>query len=180
MKNRIQPKHNPSPEAQTMLDAAKKQLGMVPNLFQTLAHSPAALEAYLSFNTALSKSKISAALREQLALTVAAVNGCDYCASAHTALGKMAHVDEAELTCNLAGVSNNPKTQAALTFAKQVVKERGQVKDADLAAVRDAGYSDAEVVEIISVVAVNIFTNYFNHIAGTEIDFPRVNTAVPV
>lgn len=165
--------------AQPLLEAVGKKLGMVPNLFKTFAHSPAVLQYYLAGSEALAGGVLSAALREQIALVTAGANECDYCASAHTLLGKGAGVAATELAGNLRGSSGNPKTQAALDFAKAIVAARGRVSDAQLLAVRNAGYGDAEVVEIVAVVAANIFTNYFNHIAETTIDFPVVRAATP-
>jgi len=167
--------------SQPMLEAVKKKLGMAPNLFKTFAHSPAVLQYYLSGSEALAGGSLSAALREQIALTTAGVNTCDYCASAHTLMGKGAGVAVAELAANLRGHAGDAKTQAALTFAAAIVQERGRVSDAQLQAVRAAGYSESDIVEIVAVVAENIFTNYFNHVAGTAIDFPVVRTqALPL
>lgn len=177
MNQRIPTVSNPSSETQVMFDAIKGKLGMVPNLFQTLAQSPAVLESYLNFSGALNKTKISAGLREQIALTVAGANGCDYCASAHTAIGKMVKLESPEMTMNLEGKSADAKTQAALTFCRQVVETRGHVKDADVSALRTSGFSDQEIVEIVAVTMQNMFTNYANHIFATAIDFPVVSTA---
>jgi AhpD family alkylhydroperoxidase len=116
-------------------------------------------------------------LREQIALVAAGTNQCDYCASAHTLMGKGAGVDATEATANLQGHSSNAKTQAALAFAKTIVDHQGRVTANQLQAVRTAGFGDAEIVEIIAHVSMNIFTNYFNHIAETVIDFPLVSTA---
>jgi uncharacterized peroxidase-related enzyme len=165
--------------SQPMLEAVGKKLGMVPNLFKTFAHSPAVLQYYLAGSEALGTGTLTAALREQIALVTAGANQCDYCASAHTLMGKGAGLADAEMADNLRGRSGNGKTQAALDFAAAIVTERGRVSDAQLAAVRAAGHGDAEVVEIVAVVAANIFTNYFNHIAGTVIDFPVVKSAEP-
>lgn len=166
-----------APEAsKIMLDAVQKKIGMVPNLFKTFAHSPAVLQFYLHQGEALSSGSLPAALREQIALVTAGTNGCDYCASAHTLMGKGAGLAAAEMTNNLHGVAGDAKTQIALTFAKEVVEKRGRINDAQLHAVREAGYSEAELVEIIAHIAMNLFTNYFNHIAGTVIDFPPVIT----
>jgi AhpD family alkylhydroperoxidase len=110
-------------------------------------------------------------------LTVAGASGCDYCASAHTALGKGAGVAVDELRRNLRGRSNDGATQAALTFASKVVEQRGRVSDRDVEELRTANFSEGEIVEIVAHIGVNLFTNYFNHIAGTEIDFPVVNAA---
>lgn len=165
---------NAPPASAEILSQVKGKIGMVPNLYGAIAHSPAALGAYLAFSQAIGESSISPVLREQLALTTAGINSCDYCSSAHTLMGKGAGVDSDELTRNLLGESNDPKTQAALTFATAIVDKRGFVDDADLAAVRGEGYSQEEIVEIIAVVSINIFTNYFNHIAEVDIDFPVV------
>jgi uncharacterized peroxidase-related enzyme len=165
--------------SQDLLNAVKKKIGMAPNLYKTLAHSPAALQFALGQNEALAGGSLSAALREQIALVTAGVNECDYCASAHTLLGKGAGLLAGEMAANLRGRSDNSKTQAALSFAAAVVTERGRVSDSQLQAVRAAGYGDAEVAEIVANVVANIFTNYFNHVAGTAIDFPVVLTKAP-
>lgn len=164
---------------QAALEAAREQLGALPNLVRTLAHSPATLEAYLAQGRALATGALGARLREQIAVAVAGVNGCDYCASAHTALGRRAGASAAELRENLAGRSTDPRTAAALELATGVVRARGHVSDAELDAVRRAGLSDEEIVEIVAHVGVNLFTNYFNHVARTEVDFPRVHAVVP-
>jgi uncharacterized peroxidase-related enzyme len=163
--------------SQPLLEAVGQKLGMVPNLFKTFAHSPAVLQYYLVGSEALGGGVLSAALREQIALVTAGENECDYCASAHTLMGKGAGLEAAEMADNLRGRSTHTKTQAALDFAAAIVSTRGRISDAHLNAVRSAGYGDAEVVEIVAVVAANIFTNYFNHIAGTVIDFPAVKSA---
>jgi uncharacterized peroxidase-related enzyme len=167
---------NASPESAEILAGVKNKVGMVPNLYGAIAHSPAALSAYLGFSQAIGESKISPALREQLALTSAGVNSCDYCSSAHTLMGKGAGVDSDELARNLTGESSDEKTQAALTFATAILDKHGFVDNSDLEAVRGAGYTQEEIVEIIAVVSINIFTNYFNHIAEVEIDFPFVSS----
>ncbi|MGE0564039.1 MAG: carboxymuconolactone decarboxylase family protein [Pseudolabrys sp.] len=158
-----------------MLDAVKRQLGGVPAIFQTIAQSPAALAGFLGFLGALGAGKLSAKLREQIALACAGANACDYCASAHSALGKKVGLASDEMTRNLRADSGDSRSRAALLFVRKVVAERGHVTDADLATLRAASFSDEEIVEIIANVALNIFTNYFNHIAATEIDFPAVS-----
>ena len=163
--------------AQPMLDAVQKKLGMVPNLFKTFAHSPAVLQYYLAGSEALAAGALSAPLREQIALVTAGANDCDYCASAHTLMGKGAGLEAAEMTRNLVGRSDNPKTEAALEFAASIVRERGRISDAQLQSLRAAGFGDDELVEIVANVAANIFTNYFNHIAVTVIDFPAVKAS---
>lgn len=163
--------------SQPLLEGVQKKLGTVPNLFKTLAHAPAALQFYLAGSEALKQGVLSARLREQIALVTAGANECDYCASAHTLMGKGAGLAGAEMADNLRGRSGDAKTQAALDFAAAIVNGSGRVGDEQLQAVRAAGYGEAEVVEIVAHVAANIFTNYFNHIAGTVVDFPVVKAA---
>ncbi len=165
-----------APEAaQPLLQAVKQSLGSVPNLFRLTANSPAALEGYLGLNGALGKGALDAATRERIALAVANINGCTYCNSAHTYIGKnVAKLSDAELAANRAGTSTDAKADAAVRFAVKVTRERGRVSDTDLQAVRDAGYSDAELVEIVAHVALNTLTNYVNEVFATEVDFPRV------
>jgi len=174
---RIEPNQNPEPKAQEQLDGVKAKLGSVPNIFGTFAHSPAVLDFYMQGSGALANTGISAGLRESIALTVAGANACDYCASAHTVIGKGAGLSDEEAAHNLRAKSEDAKTQAALDFASLLVEQRGNVNDNDVAALKDAGYSDAEILEITAVVAFNIFTNYFNHVADTDVDFPLVSVS---
>jgi uncharacterized peroxidase-related enzyme len=161
--------------SRALLEAVKKQLGIVPNLFRLVANSPAALEGYLGLSGALAKGELPAATRERIALAVAEINGCGYCLSAHTYLGKnLAKLDDAEIAANRNGGSNDPKADAAVRFAAKVATTRGHVGDADVRAVKLAGYDDAQVVEIVQHVALNTWTNYINEVAKTEIDFPVV------
>ena len=164
-------------DAKDLLDGVKAQLGVVPNIFATFVQAPKVLEGFLAFNAALGQGRLSAQLREQIALTVAGASGCDYCASAHTALGKGAGVAVDELARNLRGQSKDRAVQAALTFAGKVVERRGRVSDADVEELHGAGFADGEIVEIVAHIGANLFTNYFNHIAGTQIDFPVVHAA---
>jgi uncharacterized peroxidase-related enzyme len=165
-----------SPEAsRASLNAVAKSLGSVPNLFRVVGNSPAALKSYLGLSGAVSSSSLDAKTQERLALVVAEANGCDYCLSAHTYLGRnIAKLDDAEITANRNGTSNDLKAAAAVRFAAQVVEARGHVTDEQLAAVKAAGFNDAAVVEIVLAVALNTFTNYLNEVARTEIDFPVV------
>jgi uncharacterized peroxidase-related enzyme len=160
-------------EAQPLLQAVKKQLGMVPNPFRLVSSSPAALEGYLGLSEALAKGALPAATRERIALAVAEIHGCGYCLSAHTYLGKhLAKLDDAEIMANRNGASNDPKAHAAVRFAARVAQLRGHVTDEDLHAVRAAGYTDAQVIEIVQHVALNTWTNYVNEVAKTDIDLP--------
>jgi uncharacterized peroxidase-related enzyme len=161
-----------------LLEGVKRQLGIVPNLFRVVANSPAALEGYLSLSGALAKGSLSAATRERIALAVAEFNGCAYCLSAHTYLGKnLAKLDDREIAANRAGTSHDPKADAAVRFAVQILRARGHVGQEELDAVRNAGYGDAELLEIVAHVALNSLTNFVNEVAGTQIDFPAVSPA---
>ena len=161
---------------QPMLQSVEKQLGVVPNLFRMVANSPAALEGYLGMSGALAKGRLPAPTRERIALAVAEINGCSYCLSAHTYLGKnLARLDDAEMLANRHGGSTDPNAAAAVRFAAKVAQSRGHVSDEDLSAVRLAGYDDGQIVEIVQHVALNVWTNYINEVAQTEIDFPVVS-----
>ncbi|MBK8068237.1 MAG: carboxymuconolactone decarboxylase family protein [Rhodanobacteraceae bacterium] len=161
--------------SQPLLEAVKKQIGVVPNLFRLVANSPAALEGYLGMSGALAKGALPAPTRERIALAVAEINGCNYCLSAHTYLGKnLARLDDAEIAANRAGTSNDPKADAAVRFAAKVTQQRGKVSAEDVLAVKSAGYSEEQIVEIVQHVALNTWTNYINEVARTEIDFPVV------
>ena len=168
---------NDAPAAsRPLLETVKKQLGVVPNMFRLVSNSPAALQGYLGLSEALGKGALPAATRERIALAVAEIDGCDYCLSAHTYLGKnLAKLDDAEIAANRNGASNDPKADAAVRFAAKVVRERGHVSEDDVRAVKRAGYDDAQVIEIVLDVALNTWTNFINLVGKTEIDFPVVS-----
>jgi uncharacterized peroxidase-related enzyme len=156
-----------------LLDAVNKQLGVIPNLMKVVGNSPAALEGYLSLSGALGKGTLGAKTGERIALAVAELNACNYCLSAHSYLAaNLAKLDAAEIEANRRGTSDDAKAAAAVRFATQVVKARGHVVDADVAAVKAAGFSQGEIIEIVVHVALNTLTNYVNEVAQTEIDFP--------
>ncbi len=161
-------------ESAPLFDAVHGQLGVVPNLFLLVGSSAASLEGFLALSSALGKT-LDVKTRNRIALAVAESNGCNYCLSAHSYLGtNLAKLDDAEMLANRRGHSSDQKADAALTFAKQVVAQRGKVSDGELAAVRSAGYSDAEIVDIVANVALNVLTNLINNVAQTDIDFPVV------
>ena len=166
------------PATQELLNAVRQQMGTVPNIVATMAHSRAALEAYLSMSGALNQGTISDKLQEQIALTVAGANRCDYCASAHSMVAGLLGIEKTEIASNLAGKASDDRAQAALGFANAIVAKGGNISDDELQAVIDSGYSSAEIVEIVANVALNIFTNYFNHVAETAIDFPHVSSHI--
>ena len=160
------------PVVSELLGAVRKKLGSVPNLISTMANSPAVAKAYLGLSQTLSTGLLPARLREQLALVVGETNGCDYCVAAHTALGKGAGLSEKQTRDARLGTAENAEERAGIQFARKVVAARGMVDDRDLDEVRAAGYSDGEIGEIVAHVALNVFTNYFNLVAQTEVDFP--------
>ena len=167
-----------APEAsKPVLDAVHKQLGVVPNLFRLIANSPSVLGGYVGFSGALNKT-LDVKTRERIALAVAQVNACDYCLSAHTYLAtNLAKMSPEEIALNRKGASGDQKANAAVSFAAKVTQARGHVSDADLAEVRAAGFNDAQIVEIVALVAENCFTNFLNEVAKTDIDFPVVLAA---
>lgn len=162
-------------KAKELLDAVRSNLGIVPNMTRVMAISPVVLEAYLGFHGVLTKGSLDARTREELALLIAQENHCNYCLSAHTAIGKMVGLSHDEIVSSREGKGANQKTTAALIFARKLLDAKGQISESDLATVRSAGFSDGEIAEIIAHVALNVFTNYFNIAADVDIDFPKVS-----
>ena len=163
-----------SGKTKELFDSVEKNLGALPKIFLTMGKSSAVLEGYLQFSGALGAGKLCPQLREKIALATAGVNHCDYCASAHTFLGEQAGLEKEELAKNLRGQSGDPKSDAVLRFVHKVLENRGKVDSID--PLKAAGLSEEEIVEVIGHIAINIFTNYFNNVVGTEIDFPVVST----
>lgn len=164
-------------DSQPILDSINKQLGVVPNFFRLVAISPAALAGMTTFSGALGKT-LDVKTRERIAIATAQVNGCDYCLSAHTYVGlNLAKITPEEAALNRKGASGDPKADAAVRFARAVAQNRGKVSDADISAVKIAGFSEAQIIEIVAVVAENFLTNLINNVAETDIDFPVVRTA---
>jgi len=162
------------PPARALLAKVERALGTTPNMMRAMAGSPAVLDAYLQFSGALAKGRLPGKVQEQIALVAAVENDCGYCLAAHTVLGGRAGVSEEDLVAGRSGHASDPKVEAALTFAKAVIATKGFVSDAELAAVREAGYSDGDIGEIVAAVALNTFTNYFNSVGETTLDFPAV------
>ncbi len=162
-----------------VLDAVKQQMGRVPNIFQLMANSPAAVDGYLKFSQALARGVLSPTLREQIAITCAEVNQCEYCLSAHVAIAKSIGMPDEEIERARTERSSDPKADAILTFVRTVLLRRAEIPDADLDVLREAGVTDAEISEIIANIAISLFTNYFNLVCQTEVDFPKVKLAFP-
>jgi uncharacterized peroxidase-related enzyme len=167
-------------EAKAALDAVQSRMGRVPNTFQLMANSPAALKAYLAFSDQLSKGLLDAQMRERIAIAVAETHGCEYCLSAHVAIGKSVGLSDDELMKARQQQSSDPKADAAMSFVRDVLVRKGSIIDADLEEARTAGLTDGEIVELVANLALNIFTNYFNLVSKAENDFPPVKLAFPV
>lgn len=162
-------------EAKSLLDAVQNQLGIVPNFIRVLAHSPKALSGFLGLYGALGGAAIDKATQERIALAVAESNACQYCVSAHTAIGQGAGLSKDEMIQNRKGASTDARAATAVAFAKALNDNAGNVTTAEFEAVRNAGFSDAEIVEIIAVVTLNVFTNILGKATRVDIDFPRVS-----
>lgn len=160
------------------LTAVKGKIGMVPNLFATFANSPAVLNGYLALSDALGSGTLSARQREIAALAVAQVNGCHYCLSAHTLMGKGAGLTPAAIAAARGGKADDAIDNAVAALARTLAEQRGHATDADLKAARDAGLTDAQIVEVVGAVAINVLTNFMNNLAHTDIDFPTVALAL--
>jgi len=166
--------HDATGKAKTLLDTVKEKLGIVPNIARGMVNSPAVLEGYLGLSGALAGGTLPAKLRERIALAVAEANRCQYCLAAHNALGKAAGLSAEEVVQSRRAESTDAKTEAALRFVRDLAVNRGDVSDEAVASVREAGFDDGEIAELVANVALNVFTNYFNHVADTPIDFPEV------
>lgn len=162
-------------EQKVLLEAIQSQLGMVPNFLKVFANSPAALRAFLGLHSIAGEGSLTAPTRERIALALAEQNACEYCLSAHTALGRKAGLNGDEITANRAGTSQDAKAAAAVKFAQSLAEHNGDVTNAELTLVRDAGYSEADIVEIITHVGMNVMTNILGKASQLDIDFPKVS-----
>lgn len=160
-------------EVKQIYQHIKDKMNIVPNIFCNMANSPAVLKGYFALSDAAAQTSLSPKLREKIALTVGQANNCNYCLSAHTLIGKAAGLQENEILEARKGNSKDTKEKAILLFVKNVVDKKGLVSDEEVETLKAAGVSHKELVEIIFIININIFTNYFNHITDTEIDFPR-------
>lgn len=166
--------NNAPADSQPLLAQIQAAFGSTPNMFRAVAHSPAALHSMWGSFGALGSGKLPAKLGEQIAVAVADRNACHYCLAAHTALGRKAGASAQEMSDAQAGVSADPPTAAALRFALKLVEARGKVSEGDVALLRQAGFADAQIVEILAHVALNLFTNYVNVAFAVPVDFPQV------
>jgi uncharacterized peroxidase-related enzyme len=165
---------NASQEQQQLFTAISSKLGMVPNFLRVLANSPTALNAFLGLHDIAGAGSLDSKTRERIALTLAQNSGCQYCVSAHTAIGRKAGLETADIEASRAGTSQDTKAAVAVKFARALSEHTGDVTSAELQEVRNAGYSDSDIVEIITHVGMNLLTNILAKASRVEIDFPKV------
>lgn len=166
--------HNANPEQKALLDAIQGQLGMVPNFLKVFANSPVALQAFLGLHGVANAGSLSPQTRERIALALAQQNTCEYCLSAHTAIGRKAGLTGDEIAAARAGSSEDAKAAVAVKLARSLVEHKGDITTAELIEAREAGYSDADIVEIITHVGMNLLTNILGKASRVDIDFPKV------
>ncbi len=162
-------------EQKALYDAIQAQLGMVPNFLKVFANSPAALKAFLGLHDIAGEGSLDPQTRERIALALAQQNSCEYCLSAHTAIGRKAGLDGAEINANRAGTSRDEKAAVAVRFARALVTHMGDVTTEDLRQMRAVGYSESDIVEVITHVGMNILTNLLGKAGRVDIDFPKVD-----
>lgn len=152
----------------------EKQIGIVPNFFKIFANSPVALQAFLGLHSIASEGELDSKTKERIALGLAEQNACQYCVSAHTAIGSSVGLTADEMNANRSGGSQDAKAAVAVKFARSLAENNGEVNTSELLEIRGAGYSDAEIVEIITHVGMNILTNILGKASRVAIDFPKV------
>lgn len=169
---------NANAEQKALFEAIHSKLGIVPNFLKVFANSPAALRAFLGLHGIANEGSLDPQTRERIALGVAQQNACEYCVSAHTAIGRKAGLNAGEIEANRAGTSQDAKAAVAVKFARSLVENMGEVTTAEIIEARTAGYSDAEIVEIITHVGMNILTNMIGKASRVEIDFPKIELKI--
>ncbi|MEH7911813.1 peroxidase-related enzyme [Rhizobium laguerreae] len=172
----LTPEQVPAESKQT-LDTFTRNIGFTPNMMAAFAQSPIAFNAWATLLGSLSKA-LYVKTRDSIGLAVSEVNGCNYCLTVHSFTAEhMAKLPADDIILARKGHATDPKRDAAVQFARKVVETRGQVSDADLKEVRDVGYTDANIIEIIALVAIYSLTNFFNNVFDPEKDFPLVTPA---
>tara|TARA_R110000823_G_scaffold101498_1_gene218064 strand:- start:717 stop:1262 length:546 start_codon:yes stop_codon:yes gene_type:complete len=162
-------------EQAELFTAIKSNLGIVPNFLRVFANSPDALKAFLGFHHIAGNGLLDAETRERIALTLAQKNECEYCLSAHTAIGRKTGLNTAEINSNRQGDSQDAKAAVAVKFSRSLVEHLGDVTTAEVQELRDAGFTDADIVEIITHTGINLLTNILSKASRVDIDFPKVN-----
>ena len=164
-----------APEAsKPILEGIKGSIGRVPNLLATFGHSPAALMSYVKQKEALKAGSLGDQFGESVAIAMATFTGCEYCACAHDAIGNMVGLSDEERDLNRKGQASDPKVQAAINLARAIVESKGHAPDEVFAAAKEAGLSEADILEVLAITMFNLYTNYANHFLQTENDFPAV------
>jgi uncharacterized peroxidase-related enzyme len=164
-------------ESKPTLEAFASNIGFTPNMMAAFANSPIAFNAWAALLGSLSKA-LDVKTRDSIGLAVSEVNGCNYCLTVHSFTAEhMAKLSADEIILARKGLAKDPKRNAALQFARKVIETRGHVTDGDLAAVRAAGFTEANVIEIVALVAMYSLTNFFNNVFDPEKDFPAVAAA---
>jgi len=161
------------PDVKSMYNELQKKFGRVPNIFLNMGNSPAVLKGFLGLNEAVAQTSLDPKVREEIALVVGQTNQCQYCLSAHTAIAKVAGIPDNDILLARKGDAKDPKTQAILKFTKKVVEQKANINDGDIQALKKAGVNETEITEIIMTITMNLFSNYFNLITGTKVDFPE-------
>lgn len=156
-----------------LLDTVQQAFGVIPNTARVMANSPAVLDSFLAFSTAMGGVQIGPKLHNQVKLTTSETNSCDYCTSILTAVAPSAGLSTSDILAGRTGHSEDRRTKAALAFAHNVLESRGKVSDQQITAVRAAGFTDADIVEIVASVVLGCFTNFLNNVADTELDIPK-------
>jgi uncharacterized peroxidase-related enzyme len=166
-------------EVQELFNSVQKKLGMVPNMMRAMANSPGVLEGYLQFSNSISRGSLTAKQRQQIALAVSQDNGCDYCLAAHSTIARSVGLTADQIRDSRHSRAVDGKTNALLQFVHKVVAQRGYVDDQDVDGLREFGFTDADITEVVAHVALSVLTNYFNIVAGTDIDFPKAPALDP-
>lgn len=156
-----------------LLDTVQQAFGVIPNTARVMANSPAVLDSFLAFSTAMGEAKIGKKLHNQVKLTTSETNSCSYCTSILSAVAPSAGLSAEDILSGRTGLSEDRHVKAALAFANDVLESRGKVSDQQLAGVREAGFGDTEIVEIVASVVLGCFTNFLNNVADTELDIPQ-------
>jgi len=167
-----------TPEQKELLDAIQAKLGMVPNFLKIFAHSPVALRAFLGLHGVATDGSLDALTRERIALAMAQQNGCEYCVSAHTAIGRKTGLSGDEMSAARNGTSEDAQAAIAVKFAQSLMENKGEISAVELAEVRGAGFSESDIVEIITHVGMNFLTNILGKASRVEIDFPKVELKI--
>lgn len=164
-------------EQQALFDAIHAQLGVVPNFLKVFANSPVALRSFLGLHTIAKEGSLDLKTRERIALALAQQNSCEYCLSAHSAIGSKAGLNGDEIAANRAGSSQDAKAAIAVKLARSLAEHKGEITTAELIEARNAGFTDGDIVEIITHVGMNLLTNILGKASRLEIDFPKVSLA---